>query len=88
MHYLPVIDLLDGIVVHAQRGQRDDYRPLVTRLAARPLPRDILDGYLSLYPFKACYLADLNALMARGTADHEIDRSPADSAQRAGLSNV
>lgn len=72
MHYLPVIDLLDGIVVHAQRGQRDDYRPLVTRLAARPLPRDILDGYLSLYPFKACYIADLNALMARGTADHEI----------------
>ena len=72
MHYLPVIDILDGSAVHARRGDRTRYQPLHSPLARTPAPLDVFAGYLSLYPFETCYIADLNSLLARGTSDHEI----------------
>jgi uncharacterized protein related to proFAR isomerase len=67
-----VIDLLDGLVVHAQRGERSSYRALQSPLIASATPQAVLNGYLSLYPFNACYVADLNALMQDGHSDHDI----------------
>ncbi|MSR14647.1 MAG: hypothetical protein EXR86_08800 [Gammaproteobacteria bacterium] len=72
MILIPVIDLFDGLVVHAVRGQRDAYQPIVSQLASTPSPAAILAGYLAVFPFTHCYIADLNALRAHGDADREI----------------
>jgi phosphoribosylformimino-5-aminoimidazole carboxamide ribotide isomerase len=69
MEIIPVIDLKDGVVVHARRGERDRYRPLATPLAPSSGPVDVVRGLLSLYPFGTVYVADLDAIMRRGHND-------------------
>lgn len=61
-----------GQVVHAREGRRDTYRPLVSSLCASSRPRDALDGLLRLYPFRHCYIADLDAILRRGDHRREI----------------
>jgi phosphoribosylformimino-5-aminoimidazole carboxamide ribotide isomerase len=62
MKIIPVIDLLNGQVVHAQRGQRNAYAPLVSPLCADARPESVVSGLLSLAPFRQLYIADLNAI--------------------------
>lgn len=69
MRIIPVIDLMNGAVVHAKKGNRDDYRPLVSPLCLGSSPSAVMDGLLALHPFDSFYFADLDALMGRG--DHE-----------------
>ena len=62
MRIIPVIDLLNGQVVHAQRGQRNAYRPLMSPLSANPCPESVVSALRSLAPFGQLYIADLNAI--------------------------
>lgn len=66
MEIIPVIDLLDGNVVHAQQGQRSQYRPIKSSLCATSRPADIVEALLGLYPFTRLYIADLNAIQNQG----------------------
>lgn len=66
MQLIPVIDLLDGLAVHAKCGKRDQYQPLNSILCHGSNPIDIIQALLCLHSFKCVYLADLNALTARG----------------------
>ncbi|PWC87451.1 hypothetical protein TSH100_10010 [Azospirillum sp. TSH100] len=68
MDIVPVIDLLGGQVVHAKRGERDRYRPIESALTVGSAPQDIVVALLALQPFRACYVADLDAI--RGNGDH------------------
>jgi len=72
MQCVPVIDLLGGAVVHAVRGQRDQYLPLVTPFATQPVAREVLAGLRAFHPFRSCYVADLAAIRQLGAHDHEI----------------
>jgi phosphoribosylformimino-5-aminoimidazole carboxamide ribotide isomerase len=63
---IPVIDLLDGHVVHAQRGERSQYRPIRTPLCDSSEPLAIVNALTGLYPFRRLYIADLNAIQQRG----------------------
>lgn len=65
MKIIPVIDLLNGAAVYAQRGRREHYRPLNTPLCGESCPFAVLDAYLSLCDFDEFYLADLDALTGR-----------------------
>lgn len=66
---VPVLDLIDGKVVHARAGERSTYRPLAGSLiAAGPDPVTVVDGLLALHPFRQLYIADLDAILKRG--DH------------------
>jgi len=67
-----VLDLLDGVVVHAVRGERANYAPLRTPLATTSDATAVFDGLLTLHPFRHCYIADLNAIQHRGNHDSEI----------------
>jgi phosphoribosylformimino-5-aminoimidazole carboxamide ribotide isomerase len=62
---IPVIDLLDGQAVHAVRGERSHYRPLVSTLAHGSDPLAIADALLQLHPFTTLYVADLDAILGR-----------------------
>jgi phosphoribosylformimino-5-aminoimidazole carboxamide ribotide isomerase len=67
---IPVIDLMGGVVVHAQAGQRDAYRPIArSAVAASADPTAVIEGLLELFPFRTLYIADLDAIRKRG--DHK-----------------
>ena len=66
MLIIPVIDLYQGQVVHAVRGQRDQYQPVQSRLCQGSDPVQIVQAFLELYPFKTLYIADLNAIRGMG----------------------
>lgn len=62
------MDLMGGVVVRAMRGDRENYRPLDSRLCPSFSPLDVAHALLELYPFKQLYIADLDAI--RGTGNH------------------
>ena len=66
MKIIPVLDLMNGLVVHARRGRRADYRPLQSPLCKASEPRALIEGLLDLHPFRTLYAADLDALTGRG----------------------
>jgi HisA/HisF family protein len=66
MDIIPVIDVRHGMAVHARRGQRSQYQPLQTPLAAGSDPVTVARGFLSLYPFRSLYVADLDGIEGRG----------------------
>jgi phosphoribosylformimino-5-aminoimidazole carboxamide ribotide isomerase len=63
---IPVIDLKGGEVVHAQRGERDSYRPVRSQLCRGSEPVDVVAGLLTVHPFATLYIADLDAIQAHG----------------------
>lgn len=65
MEIIPVIDLLDGVVVHARLGRRDLYRPINTPLCPSSDALAVVKAVLALHPFRTLYVADLNALTGK-----------------------
>jgi phosphoribosylformimino-5-aminoimidazole carboxamide ribotide isomerase len=68
MQIVPVIDLMGGVVVHARRGDRSNYRPLQSALTPSSEPLEVIAALLGAAPFCAIYAADLDAILHRG--DH------------------
>jgi HisA/HisF family protein len=66
MDVIPVIDVRRGVAVHARQGQRSEYRPLDTPLARGTDPVVVAGGFLSLFPFRTMYVADLDGIEGRG----------------------
>ena len=62
MQIIPVIDLLDGVVVHAKQGARHQYLPIQSQLTQSHQALDIVAALLDIYPFEQLYIADLNAI--------------------------
>ncbi len=75
MKILPVLDIMNGLVVHAVAGKRELYRPLAESSISRtPDPSEML---LKLYSmgFREVYIADLDAIMNHGDNFAIIDRA-------------
>lgn len=68
MLVVPVVDLRRGRVVHARRGERSQYAPIVSTLTASTRPVQVVAALLRLHPFHTLYVADLDAIEGRG--DH------------------
>lgn len=62
MKLIPVIDIQGGIVVHARGGNRDEYRPLQSRLTDSCSPREVAAAMLRAAGGETLYLADLDAI--------------------------
>lgn len=62
LRVIPVIDVLNGVVVHAVRGERDRYRPVNSILCGSSNPLDVALTFRSL-GFRELYVADLDAIM-------------------------
>ena len=62
MKIIPVIDILDGVVVHAIRGRRSEYKSLKSVLCASANPLDVALAFKSL-GFRELYVADLDAII-------------------------
>lgn len=70
---IPVIDLLGGDVVHARRGERGAYRPIVSPLVSGSAPMDVCRALIALAPFGRLYVADLDSIRGSGTNDAVIE---------------
>jgi phosphoribosylformimino-5-aminoimidazole carboxamide ribotide isomerase len=66
MQVIPVLDLLDGHVVRAVRGERTAYRPIRSSLAATSEPLHIARALLAASGARTLYIADLGAILQQG----------------------
>jgi phosphoribosylformimino-5-aminoimidazole carboxamide ribotide isomerase len=90
MKIIPVIDILNGKVVHAKGGIRNEYQPLKTSLFASNNPIDIVIK-LEKMGFKDLYLADLDSIIKKQTnfslLENIRDSSKIDLMVDAGVTN-
>ncbi|CAE6781422.1 hypothetical protein R69658_05268 [Paraburkholderia aspalathi] len=66
MQVIPVLDLLDGHVVRAVRGERTAYLPIRSSLAATSEPLHIARALLAASGARTLYIADLGAILQQG----------------------
>jgi phosphoribosylformimino-5-aminoimidazole carboxamide ribotide isomerase len=59
---IPVIDILDGVVVHAVKGQRREYKPIQSTLTTAVEPLAVAKTFKNL-GFTDLYIADLDAII-------------------------
>jgi len=59
---IPVIDILNGVVVHAVRGKRIEYKPLQSNLSNSVDPIEVAKDFKKL-GFSELYIADLDAII-------------------------
>ena len=64
MKIIPVIDVLNGIAVHAIRGRRKEYQPLKSVLCNSVDPFEVAKTFKML-GFSELYLADLDAITGK-----------------------
>lgn len=62
MQIIPVIDLKNGIVVHARQGNRDQYAPVKSKICTSADIFEVIDVFSCLFHFQTIYIADLNAI--------------------------
>jgi HisA/HisF family protein len=66
MNLIPVIDLMRGQVVRAQRGERTRYQPIVSTLCAGAEPVAVARALVAHCDARQLYVADLDALQGQG----------------------
>ena len=64
--------MLDGIVVHAVKGQRSKYQPLKSQICNSTDPLKVALSFKE-FGFKSLYIADLNAIMGKGNNSAAIE---------------
>ena len=60
MHVIPVLDLMIGQIVLAQGGNRDEYRPVHSRLTGSSQPLDVARAIFNQTGCSCLYLADID----------------------------
>lgn len=71
---IPVIDLKNGVVVHAKYGERQNYQPIKSVLTTKTDIYSVLQGFLKLHDFDTIYIADLNAITGQGIQNDLIEQ--------------
>lgn len=66
MTIIPVVDLLQGQVVRAVRGQRANYQPIVSPLCGSHEPATVARILCAHCASPVLYVADLDAILGRG----------------------
>jgi phosphoribosylformimino-5-aminoimidazole carboxamide ribotide isomerase len=77
MDILPVLDLLNGLVVRGVGGKREEYRPVVSRLANSPDALSMAQAFRQQLGLNRVYVADLDAIL-HGRPNREIYQSLAE----------
>jgi len=66
MDLIPVLDLLDGKVVHGKEGDRDNYKPVESIFAENAEPVTITKAFKDKLGLDKFYIADLNSIQGDG----------------------
>src|SRR5579862_1653459 len=62
MRIIPVLDLMQGQVVRGIAGRREEYKPLVSPLAASADPLVVARAFRDHFDLSELYVADLDAI--------------------------
>ncbi len=73
MKVIPVIDILNGVVVHAVEGKRSEYQPLKSKLCTSAEPGAV-GLTLKNCGFTDLYVADLDAITCKGNNNRILQR--------------
>ncbi len=68
MRIIPVIDLMNGLVVQAIRGERDQYGPVHSILVPDAKPLSVAQALQDETCCNEFYIADLDAILGRGSS--------------------
>jgi phosphoribosylformimino-5-aminoimidazole carboxamide ribotide isomerase len=74
LRIIPVIDILDGQVVHAKRGERSKYQPISSVLLSSAEPVQVAKALYREFQFAELYVADLDAIQGKEMAPKDIRR--------------
>ena len=78
MRIIPVIDIFNGVTVHAIKGRREDYQPLKSVLTKSVQPAEVAIAFKRA-GFSELYIADLDAIMNQGSNIDAIDEIAKDT---------
>jgi len=67
LRVIPVIDILNGVTVHAARGKRKEYQPIESILCDSAEPLRVASAFEAL-GFAELYIADLDNIMGKGSS--------------------
>jgi phosphoribosylformimino-5-aminoimidazole carboxamide ribotide isomerase len=70
---IPVLDVMNGQVVRAVGGRRDEYRPIQSRLTDSTEPWEVAQAMMSACGVRELYVADLDAILGHTSLSWEID---------------
>jgi len=73
MRIIPVIDLKDGIAVHAVKGERDAYQPLKSALVDNADPLTLANAFREKLGLSEAYIADLDAILYQRAQENTLD---------------
>jgi phosphoribosylformimino-5-aminoimidazole carboxamide ribotide isomerase len=71
---IPVLDVMNGQVVRAVGGRRDEYRPIVSPLTSSTEPFKVASTLLATTGGEELYVADLGAIRSRTGPGPEVRR--------------
>lgn len=60
---IPVIDVMNGQAVHANKGKRKQYKPVSSKLVESASAIHLIRAYIDLFGFQEVYIADLDAIV-------------------------
>ncbi|MFW9966717.1 MAG: HisA/HisF-related TIM barrel protein [Candidatus Thorarchaeota archaeon] len=63
---IPVMDIMEGQVVHGVAGQRDAYKPIESRIVKGSDPLDVANAIKKTFEVETLYIADLDAITGDG----------------------
>jgi phosphoribosylformimino-5-aminoimidazole carboxamide ribotide isomerase len=66
MRIIPVLDLLEGLVVHAIKGERERYQPVRSILTSSSDPLEVARCLQTETKCRTFYIADLDAIQGKG----------------------
>ena len=91
MRIIPVMDILNGVVVHAVKGKRSRYLPLQSSLCYSAEPVIVASEFRKC-GFSELYIADLDAIQGTGSNFRDIHRIAKESRLKlmvdSGVSNL
>src|SRR5262245_32644747 len=70
---IPVIDVMNGVVVHAVGGRRDEYKPLRSKIVDSTDPLTVAKAMLKATGSEEIYVVDLDAIRSNGNTSTIID---------------
>jgi phosphoribosylformimino-5-aminoimidazole carboxamide ribotide isomerase len=73
MEIIPVMDILNGIAVHAVKGERKNYKPIESVLCQSFDPLEIAKSFKDL-DLKQLYIADLDSILRKGNNYQTIEK--------------
>ncbi len=60
---IPVIDIMNGIAVHANKGLRNEYQPIHMKFSQSSKPQDLMNVFSNKFQFSEIYIADLDSII-------------------------